>query len=126
MTKLQNLFVPLVNMDTLKMTLKISLFTVDFKSNLCYNIVRTFCVCRHAECLQMYAVSAPFDLVLNFLKTFSKLKPAYGRAPHSCKSKVCTVMWTSEGSILRTDSQGNCKFLLYTLHCTIWDSSNVP
>ena len=30
MTKLQNLFVALVNMDTFKMTLKLSLFTVDF------------------------------------------------------------------------------------------------
>ena len=29
----------------------------------------------------MYAVSAPFELVLNFPLTFSKLKPAYGRAP---------------------------------------------
>ena len=30
MTKLQNLFVALVNMDTFQMTLKLSLFTVDF------------------------------------------------------------------------------------------------
>ena len=30
MTKLQNLFVALVNIDTLQMTLKLSLFTVDF------------------------------------------------------------------------------------------------
>ena len=30
MTKLQNLFHALVNMDTFQMTLKLSLFTVDF------------------------------------------------------------------------------------------------
>ena len=30
MSKLQNLFVALVNMDTFQMTLKLSLFTVDF------------------------------------------------------------------------------------------------
>ena len=30
MTKLQNLFVALVNMNTFQMTLKLSLFTVDF------------------------------------------------------------------------------------------------
>ena len=30
MTKLQNLFVVLVNMDTFQMTLKLSLFTVEF------------------------------------------------------------------------------------------------
>ena len=30
MTKLQNVFVALVNMDTFQMTLKLSLFTVDY------------------------------------------------------------------------------------------------
>ena len=30
MTKLQNLYVALVNMDTFQMTLKLSLFTMDF------------------------------------------------------------------------------------------------
>ena len=30
MTKLQNVFVALVNMDIFQMTLKLSLFTVDF------------------------------------------------------------------------------------------------
>ena len=30
MTKLQNVFVALENMDTFQMTLKLSLFTVDF------------------------------------------------------------------------------------------------
>ena len=40
-------------MDTFQMTLKLRLFTVEFYSNLYYNIVR-------------YAVSAPFELVLNF------------------------------------------------------------
>ena len=35
----------------------------------------------YAECLQMYAVSAPFELVLNFRYTFSKVKPADGYAP---------------------------------------------
>ena len=40
------------------------------------------CVCRHAECLQMYVVSAPFELLLNLPETFRKLKPAYGRASH--------------------------------------------
>ena len=31
MTKLQNVFVALVNMDIFQMTLKLSLFTVDFR-----------------------------------------------------------------------------------------------
>ena len=66
MTKLQNVFVALVNIDIFQMILKLSLFTVEFKSNLYYKIVSIFFVCRHAECLQMYAVSAPFDLLLNF------------------------------------------------------------
>ena len=30
MTKLQNVFVAIVNMDTFQMTLKLGLFTVDF------------------------------------------------------------------------------------------------
>ena len=30
MTKLQNVFIAIVNMDTFQMTLKLSLFTVDF------------------------------------------------------------------------------------------------
>ena len=38
-----------------------------------------FCVCRHAECLQMYAVSSPFELLLNFPEAFSKLKSAYSQ-----------------------------------------------
>ena len=42
MTKLQNVFVALVNMDIFQMTLKLSLFTVDFESNLYYKIVSTF------------------------------------------------------------------------------------
>ena len=42
MTKLQNLFVALVNMDIFQMTLKLSLFTVDFLCNLPYNIVSPF------------------------------------------------------------------------------------
>ena len=63
MTKLQNVFVALVNMDIFQMALKLSLFTVDFWSNLYYKIVSTF------SCMQtcrMYAVSVPFDLLLNF------------------------------------------------------------
>ena len=39
------------------------------------------CVCRHAQCLQMYSVSAPFELLLDFPQTFSKLRPAYDRTP---------------------------------------------
>ena len=35
MTKLQNLFVALVYMDTFQMTLKLSLFTVDFFRVIC-------------------------------------------------------------------------------------------
>ena len=42
MTKLQNVFVVLVNMNIFQMTLKLSLFTVNFWSNLYYNIVSTF------------------------------------------------------------------------------------
>ena len=42
MTKLQNLFVALVNMDIFQLTLELSLFTEDFWRNLCYNIVSTF------------------------------------------------------------------------------------
>ena len=60
MTKLQNLFVALANVDIFQMTLKLSLFAVDFESNLYYKIVSSFL------CLQMYAVYAPFDLLLNF------------------------------------------------------------
>ena len=72
MTKPQNILVALVNMAIFQMTLNLSLFTVDFYSKLCYKIVNPFCVdlCRHAECLQMYAglhahISwlAPFELV---------------------------------------------------------------
>ena len=48
------------------MTLKLSSFTED----LCYNIVSTFLHVQtrrmFAECLQVYAVSAPFELELNF------------------------------------------------------------
>ena len=62
MTKLQNLFATLVNMNIFQMTLKFSLFTLDFWSNLCYNIVSTF-LCM--QTCRMYAVSAPFELVLN-------------------------------------------------------------
>ena len=58
MTKLQNVFVALVNMDIFQMTLKLSLLTVDFKSNLYYKIVSTFFVyadmqnvCRCMQCL---------------------------------------------------------------------------
>ena len=39
-----------------------------------------FCVCRPTECLQMYVVSALCKILLNFPKTFNKLKPAYGQA----------------------------------------------
>ena len=66
MTKFQDFFVTLVNMDTFQMTLKLSLFTVDFYSNLHYNIVNTFLCMQTAVYLQMYAVSAPFELILNF------------------------------------------------------------
>ena len=60
MTKRQNLFVALANMDIFKMTLKFSLFTVDCECNFNYNIVSTFL------CLQMCAVPDPFKLPLNF------------------------------------------------------------
>ena len=70
MTKLQNLFVALVNMDTFQMTLKLSLFTVDFKSNLCYNIVSTFlCVqtCRmFADVCSVCTIWISIKLSLNF------------------------------------------------------------
>ena len=52
MTKLQNVFVTLVNMDIFQMTLKLSLFTVDFYSNLYYKIVSTFL------CMQTYRIFA--------------------------------------------------------------------
>ena len=42
MTKFQNLFVALVNMDIFQVTLKLRLFTVDFYSYLCYKIVSLF------------------------------------------------------------------------------------
>ena len=60
MTKLQNVFTALVNMDIFQITLKLLLTN---KCNFCCNI---FVYARHAECLQMYAVSAPFELLLNF------------------------------------------------------------
>ena len=52
MTKCQNLFVALVNVDIFQMTLKFSFFTIEF------------------------------ELLLNFPSTFSKLKPAYGQPLH--------------------------------------------
>ena len=64
MTKLQNLFVALVNTAILQMILKFSFFH--------YGLLERFVLqhCEHifvyAECLQMYAVPAPFQLVLNF------------------------------------------------------------
>ena len=42
MAKLQRICVALVNMEIIQMTLKLSLFTVDFSGNLCTNIVSTF------------------------------------------------------------------------------------
>ena len=42
MTKLENLFVALVDMDIFEMTLKFSLLTVDYKCNFCYNVLGTF------------------------------------------------------------------------------------
>ena len=46
------------------------------------NIVST-CVCRHVECLQMYAMSAPFELLLNF--TLAKWTA-------SAKHKLCNYI----------------------------------
>ena len=66
MTKLQNLFVTLVNMDIFQMTLKLNLFTVDFKSNLYYKIVSSFLCMQTCRMFAVSAVSAPFELVLNF------------------------------------------------------------
>ena len=40
MTKLQNVFVALVNMYIFQMTLKLSLFTVDFRVILCMQTCR--------------------------------------------------------------------------------------
>ena len=71
MTKLQNLFVALVNMDTFQMTLKLRLFTVKFLSNLCYNIVSTLlCLqtCRmFADVCSVYTIklSLKFSVNLN-------------------------------------------------------------
>ena len=70
MTKLQNLFVALINKDTFQMTLKLSLFTVDFYSNLCYNIVSTFlCMqtCRmFADVCSVCTIWISIKLSLNF------------------------------------------------------------
>ena len=67
MDKLQNVFVGLVNMDIFQMTPKLSLVTVDFKSNLCYKIVNPFlCVqtCRmFADLHVQISCLAPFELV---------------------------------------------------------------
>ena len=49
MTKLQNLFVALANIDIFQMTQKIRLSTVDFWINLCYNIVSTIYVYADME-----------------------------------------------------------------------------
>ena len=58
MAKLQNLFVALVNMDIFQMTLKFSLFTVDYQVNFllkhCEHIfvyADTQNVCRCMQCL---------------------------------------------------------------------------
>ena len=67
MTKLQNLFVALVNMDiSFEMTLKFNYMVVYVDMQ---NVFK-------------YAVSGPFELLLNL--TFSKLKPVYGQAPDPC------------------------------------------
>ena len=64
MTKFQNLFVALLNMDIFQMTPKLSLFTTDFFSNFCWNIVNRFL------CMQIYAdvwtVSISIKLSLSF------------------------------------------------------------
>ena len=61
MTKLKDLFVSLVNMDVLDGT-KIKFIhcklSEQFVLQHCEYI---FCICRHAESLQMYVVSAPFE-----------------------------------------------------------------
>ena len=69
MTKLQNLFVALVNMDTFQMTLKLSLFTV-FVLQHCEHIFVYADMQNVCRCMQMYAglhvhISwlAPFELV---------------------------------------------------------------
>ena len=73
MTKIQNLFVALVNVDTFQMTPKLSLFTVDFQSNLCYNIVSTFlCMqtCRmFADVCSVCTIGISTKLSLNFQYT---------------------------------------------------------
>ena len=83
LAKLPNLCVALTNIDIFQMTQKLSLFTVDF-GVVCVKIFwANFCICTHAECLQMYAVSAPFGLLSKVPQTFSKIKTACSHAPHS-------------------------------------------
>ena len=47
------------------------------------------------QCLQVYAVSAPFELPLNFPYTFIKFEPAYSQVPlpffGTCKIR-CTML----------------------------------
>ena len=73
MIKLQNVFVALVNMDIFQMTLKLSLFIVDFWSNVYYNIVSTFlCMqtCRmFADVCSVCTIWFTIKLSLNFQKT---------------------------------------------------------
>ena len=62
MTKLQNLFVVFVNTYIFQMTLKFSLLIINKQVQFLLKDI-----CRmHADSLQMYAVSAPFELLLNF------------------------------------------------------------
>ena len=48
------MFVALVNIDIFQMTVKFSLFTADYKSDCCYNIVSTILSMQKTEkCVQM-------------------------------------------------------------------------
>ena len=85
------------------------------KCNFCCNIVNTFFV--YAECLQMFAVSAPFELLLNFPEILSgKLEPAYGQAPHP--DNVHSYILLENVWILQP--------LLGTLEKIFWHRSVVP
>ena len=64
MTKLQNLFPAFVNMDIFQMTLKLTFFTVDYQVQFLLKHCKYIFV--YAECLQVYAVSAPLEFLLNF------------------------------------------------------------
>ena len=60
MTKLENLFGALVNIEIFQVTLKFCLFTVGFLCNFCYNIVsKFFCMQSVSDVCSVFIYTFP-------------------------------------------------------------------